>query len=186
MFIGAHKTIAENVYTNLRWKHNILLSYNYFIWGNIAPDLKIDFINEKHYQQYFYDKLKAAIIDMADTPMTLAEFSYKAGIICHYLSDMFCYPHEQNWNYGGRNTIEHILFEEKQVEISKNKIYSIQFAPNIKEFTDEYVEFFLKYLINEYKKCIDYNNDMIWSITACYKYIESSLFHMFKYNIIKI
>ena len=56
----------------------------------------------------------------------------------------------------------------------------------IKEFTDEYVEFFLKYLINEYKKCIDYNNDMIWSITACYKYIESSLFHMFKYNIIKI
>ena len=186
MFIGTHRTIADNVYSNLKWKHNITLNYNCFVFGNIAPDLKVDFIKEKHYPQFFYNKIKNAIIEMANTPMTLAEFSYKAGIICHYLSDMLCYPHEQNWRFWEENMAEHMLFEEKQFEISRHKIYTPKLVPDIKEFSEEYVDFFLQHLIDEYRKNIDYNNDVIWSITTCYKYVESSLFHMFKYNIIKI
>lgn len=184
MFIGTHKTIAENVYLTLATEKNIKLNRNLFIAGNIFPDLHIDYIKEKHYKCYCYDKVKNAIIELSQTKMTLKEFSFRAGIICHYLSDFFCYPHEQEWRCFQGNTKEHLIFEEKQQIITNNKIFVVKNNVTIKEFEDIYIDFFIEELLDEYRNSVDYSRDVSYAITASYKCVEAMLYRMFKENII--
>lgn len=184
MFVGTHKTIAENIYSLLIVEKNIRLNHNLFVYGNIVPDFKIDFIGERHYKSFCYEKVKANIIEMSNKQMTLAEFSYRSGVICHYISDMFCYPHEQEWRYGHGNTKEHIMFEDKQYAFMKNKIFVPGSRIMIDDFTNECIDLFIETLLAEYQNAVDYSRDMFFSVTACYNYIESLLFNYFKKNIV--
>lgn len=185
MFVGTHKTIAENVYLNLLTEKNIKLNRNLFIAGNILPDLHVDYIKEKHYKCFCYENIKKAIIEMSNTKMTLKQFSFRAGIICHYLSDFFCYPHEQEWRYLQGNTKEHIVFEEKQSIITNNKIFLVNSPITIKEFEDIYVDFFIENLLDEYRNSVDYSRDVSFAVTVSYRFVEAVLYKMFKYNIIE-
>lgn len=186
MFIGTHKTIAENVYLNLLSEKNIKLCRNLFVAGNIIPDLHIDYIKEKHYRCFCYENIKKEIIEMSNTRMTLKEFSFRAGIICHYLSDFFCYPHEQEWRYLQGNTKEHIIFEEKQNLLTNNKIFTVNSLITITEFEHKYVDFFVEYLLDEYRNSVDYSRDVEYAVTASYRCVEAMLLNLFKNNIIEV
>ena len=184
MFVGTHKIIGENVYSILAMEKNIYLNHKLFIYGNIAPDFSLDFIGERHYKSFCYDKVKEHIIDMSNRRMSLSEFSYKSGVICHYISDMFCYPHHQEWRYFGGNTKEHILFEDKQYTLVKHKNFNPNSNILIDEFTSECIDLFINTLLNEYQNAVDYSRDMQFSVTACYRYIESILLNYFRKNIV--
>ena len=184
MFMNTHIVIAKNVYENLKTKKNIVLNKRTFIYGNIAPDFIPDFVNAHHYKEFCYDRIKHYMKEIATTKMTLSEFSYKAGIICHYISDIFCYPHNQSWRLFEEMAKEHIIYETKQQIQSKDFCYTIKDSISLKELEDEYIDFFIHNLLEEYKKIVDYNHDVKFSIIACYKYIEASLLQMFKYNLI--
>lgn len=186
MVLGTHRTIAENVYLTLLNEQNIKLNRGLFIAGNMFPDLHIDYIKEKHYKSFCYEKIREAIIDLSKTKMNLKEFSFRAGIICHYLSDFFCYPHEQEWRYLKGNTKEHIIFEEKQHRITNNKIFLVKCNLSIEEFEKLYIDFFIENLLDEYRNAIDYSRDVVFAITASYKCVEALLYKMFKHNIIEV
>ena len=184
MFIGTHRTIAENVYLNLVAEKNIKLNHNLFIAGNIIPDLHVDYIKQKHYKYICYENIKKAMIEMSNTKMTLKEFSFKAGIICHYISDFFCYPHEQEWHYLQGNTKEHIVFEEKQNLITNNKIFTVNKNISIKAIENAYIDFFVENLLDEYRKAVDYSRDVEYAVNASYRCVEAMLLKMFNKNII--
>lgn len=185
MFIGTHETIAKNVYLTLATEKNVYLNRNLFIFGNVFPDLHVDYIKQKHYKNLCYDKIKSAIIEISNTKMTLAEFSFKAGIICHYVSDFFCYPHEQEWRYLQGNTKEHIQFENKQNIATRNKIFIAKTDIELKDIEDAYIDFFIENLLDEYRNSIDYSRDVLYAVTVSYHCVEKMLFNMFKKNIIE-
>ena len=184
MFVNTHRTIALNVHSVLWTERNIKLNLGMFVAGNMIPDLHVDYVKQKHYRSYCYEQIRAAIIELSNTRMTLPQFSYKAGIICHYLSDFFCYPHDQEWIWGKGNTKEHIAFEEKQYQLAKDKFFTIKKCANIKEFEELYIDFFVENLIDEYKHSVDYLRDVDFAVTASYNCVEALLIKMFSHNII--
>ena len=169
---------------NLVLEKNIKLNKNLFVFGNIAPDLHIGFMKEKHYKKFCYEKLKENIIKLSQTKMTLKEFSFNAGIICHYLSDIFCYPHEQEWFCFKGNTKEHLFFEEKQSLLTNNKIFVADKNLEIKDFEMFYIDFFIESLLDEYKNSIDYSRDIKYAVNVAYTCVEKMLFKMFQQNVI--
>ena len=89
------------------------LNKKYFILGNIAPDFYILFFTKPH----FYDlssqdvyKLSSKLIT-CDKEMNTAYYSYKLGVITHFVCDYFCYSHTMA--YKG-NLFRHMLYERSQ------------------------------------------------------------------------
>ena len=175
MLIQTHKVIGESVLDALRDKQSIQLDRTRFILGNIVPDLHVDYIHQKHYSSQCYEKIKRAIMELPDKNLTLKQFSFRSGIICHYLSDFFCYPHDQEWHYGGGNTKEHIIFEEKQYQICKGNIIRPFERTEIETLTDEYLDLFLKNMLQEYHRSVDYSRDLSFALNASISCVRAML-----------
>jgi hypothetical protein len=176
LFITTHKIIAEHIYDALTYE-NININKNRLIIGNMIPDSHLDFINEPHYYDLCFDNVKDILIELTNSKMSIDTYSYKIGVICHYISDWFCYPHEQNWHFNQGDTKAHILYEKKEAKIAKNKII-LPKDIKIEKISDEYIRFFFDELLDEYKKAQSYERDLVFSVSVCNAILEKVFLDM--------
>lgn len=113
MFPNTHKLIAEKVYLALEEELGVHLHYASLKYGSVAPDYKPSLMIKSHRKKNSY-KLVTEIVSSLDTIQAsnslyyTKEFSYKIGLIIHFVTDYFCRAHNENKYY---NFILHFLYE---------------------------------------------------------------------------
>lgn len=86
-----------------------------FLYGNLKPDLTGTYLTKRHYPSVMYDEIMGRLKDFLEK-YTLSDYNGYAlsedlGVICHYLTDFFCYPH--NDDIYDRNLLMHYIYEKR-------------------------------------------------------------------------
>lgn len=87
-----------------------------YMVGNILPDIRARFNSQPHYidasLEYVVNSSQNLINNDERLSRDSYQFSKRMGIINHYLSDFFCYPHQACYNEGFRR---HMTYELKML-----------------------------------------------------------------------
>lgn len=86
-----------------------------FIYGNLKPDLTGTYLTKRHYPSLMYDevieKLRTFVEKYTISDVNGHDLSVDLGEICHYMTDFFCYPH--NDDIYDRNLLMHYIYEKR-------------------------------------------------------------------------
>ena len=178
LLINTHKIIANNLLNIASGKKLYLIDSRRFIWGNIKPDCVSKYKFKKHYYNESIDMIVKKIEELSRLSISTIYFEYgkgkfseELGVICHFLCDYFCLPHNQRWEF--KNSMKkHISYENqlakfiKQVNIT-NYINDDLRIKDIKGFID--------INLKKYEKNTGYINDLSYSYYICNSVINTIL-----------
>ena len=170
MLMNNHKMIADYILDNMRDDRLHLINRKRFIWGNIKPDCASRYKFKKHYYNESIDmvvemieKLSSLSISEINNESSIGKFSGVLGVVCHFLTDYYCLPHHQRWEF--KNAMRpHVVYERELSKVSKNyKVNVIKNnnlkASNIREFIDGTLEI---YAIDQ-----SFENDLNFAYYVC-------------------
>ncbi|AGK96702.1 zinc dependent phospholipase C family protein [Clostridium pasteurianum] len=173
MFIQTHMLIAKHINKIIQQNFNITIDFNSFRYGSIKPDIDPRMISIPHYKNDSFDIIMDMIASLQKYNLPacdkeLKTFSVKLGVINHYLTDFFCFPHN---NEKACRLVPHLLYENKlaqefyKIDLNKicnDTINSIAKCPsmNIKEYAElRHIEYM------NGKPSI--NKDVFYSVEIC-------------------
>jgi len=107
MRLEIHHKIAKRISGELK-ELGIKLHEELFFFGNFFPDLIHSYFWRKHEYHVSRNYLHKKIENLKKRPFF---FSFHLGILTHYISDYFCYPHSGVYNKG---ILDHIRYEISQ------------------------------------------------------------------------
>lgn len=115
MFSSTHKIIAGKVFEALKFELGAVLDLNSFKFGSIAPDIHPLMMLNSHCKKDSFEFVKKEIEELLSMPFPESQrglkiFSYKLGIIVHFISDYFCKAHNDS-RYT--NMIFHYAYEHR-------------------------------------------------------------------------
>lgn len=190
MLMNTHKIMAQNIIGNLDRDSYFLINEKHFIWGNLKPDMLSKYKLIKHYMDETLDVIIKKIEYLSSLTLSevtkwypMSSFNQELGVICHFLSDFFCVPHHQRWEFK-HSMNKHIKYEReldivaKEFKASNNRDQVAGYK-NVKEFIYKLQE--------EYKSKVDYTNDLNYATYVCnsvVNYILDSI--VYNSNTIKI
>jgi len=137
-----------------------------FSFGCIKPDLMLSFRNVPHCQSQamslLTDELEK-LMSSLDEGIDPHELSIQLGVVCHYLTDFFCFVHSENFK-GGK--IYHAFYELRQIFFAKRRIFTNTLfrKSKISIATKEFIESMCK-MYNEMPPSS--NMDVYYSFTVC-------------------
>lgn len=86
-----------------------------FLYGNLKPDLTGTYLTKRHYPSLMFDEVMDMIRDFsADYQIGMENgrpLSVALGEICHYITDFFCFPH--NDDIYNHCLLRHYLYEKR-------------------------------------------------------------------------
>lgn len=128
MQITSHIKIANFIYNRIDKNERKNINRFMFILGSIAPDLKI----AKHPKFKLYnDSIELIKIKMTDIDnMGKNKFSYRLGVIAHYITDYFCLAHNLQDTIKTRT---HLLYEFRLAKAMKKHIATYDFGKHLKD-----------------------------------------------------
>ena len=132
MRLKIHYRIAKKISAEIR-EAGLYLHEKSFLLGNLFPDLIQSFFWCRHEYSVSQNHLRKRIENLKKKTLF---FSFKMGILTHYICDYFCYPHSRIYD---KNILEHIIYEVRQ-KIPEN--FS-RLNLNIKSFTIEELGLFV-------------------------------------------
>ncbi|MGL4109432.1 zinc dependent phospholipase C family protein [Clostridium sp. LP20] len=168
--------MATNILKHANGKKLYLINKKRFIWGNIKPDCASKYKFKKHY----YEESIDMIIDKINFLSSLSvrdiyfdygkgKFSEELGVVCHFLCDYFCMPHNQRWEF--KNSMKkHVHYENKLARIAKT--YKVIDYIDTKLNMDEVREFIEKNR-SKYEIEKSYKSDLNYSYYVCNSIINS-------------
>ena len=107
MRLAIHYKIAKKISCELKGM-GIQLHEGSFLFGNFFPDLIHSYFWCKHEYPVSRDYLHRKIEYLKKRPFF---FSFQLGVLTHYISDYFCYPHSRVYDKG---ILDHIRYEISQ------------------------------------------------------------------------
>lgn len=83
-----------------------------FVRWNFLPDIAPSLLKLSHFKKDIYDLVmeRAEHLARNEESMSVAERSKQLGILCHFMSDFFCYAHAE---YFDGSKIGHLKYEVK-------------------------------------------------------------------------
>ena len=180
MLMNTHKMLAKDFIYNMDSNKKDLINENHFIWGNIKPDCVSKYKFKKHYLDesldMVIDKIQfLASLSLEDIYKKYSEnrFSQELGVICHFLCDFFCIPHNKRWEFKSANAMkEHVIYEKDLSKVAKEFKIRKDIEKNI---NSEEIRSYIIYLQEEYEKVMDYNNDLDFAYYVCQSVINMIL-----------
>lgn len=86
-----------------------------FLYGNLKPDLTGTYLTKRHYPSLMFDEVMDMIRDFSADYRIGAQngrsLSVALGEICHYITDFFCFPH--NDDIYNHCLLRHYLYEKR-------------------------------------------------------------------------
>lgn len=180
MLMNTHTMLAKDFIYNMDSNKKELINENHFIWGNIKPDCVSTYKFKKHYLDESLDMVVNKIQFLSS--LSLEEiyknhyenrFSQELGVVCHFLCDFFCVPHNKRWEFKSANAMkEHVMYEKDLSKIAKEfKIRKdIERSINSQE-----IRSYIMDLQQEYEKVMEYNNDLDFAYYVCQSVINMIL-----------
>ncbi|MBB6715321.1 zinc dependent phospholipase C family protein [Clostridium gasigenes] len=180
MLMNTHTMLAKDFIYNMDSNKKELINENHFIWGNIKPDCVSTYKFKKHYLDESLDMVVNKIqflssLSLEDIYKNHYEnrFSQELGVVCHFLCDFFCVPHNKRWEFKSANAMkEHVMYEKDLSKIAKEfKIRKdIERSINSQE-----IRSYIMDLQQEYEKVMEYNNDLDFAYYVCQSVINMIL-----------
>ena len=100
-----------------------------FVYGNLKPDLTGTYLTKRHNPSIMMDevmdKIRAFTEKYTIGPVNGRELSVDLGEICHYVTDFFTYPH--NDDIYERNLLAHYLYEKRVALVIRRRMTEDKF-----------------------------------------------------------
>lgn len=114
MVIASHHIMSKHIFDSIMKNTSIRLNKARFTLGNMSPDLPLYHSHLKHYKNQNYGYVLDMIAELLDTDPrdsgAQKYYSYKLGVVCHYMCDYFCLPHH-NRAYFHDKLGQHLRYE---------------------------------------------------------------------------
>lgn len=174
MFIHSHNKMSELIYSNIETHTSFSLNKFIFRTGNMSPDLPVYHRHLKHYKHQNFNAILGmindlALIDPSESISTHALYSYRLGVISHYVCDYFCLPHHDR-DYYEEHLTEHLLYEKNLHKEVKN--YSNANIGSIEDYeissfdNDDLIRVFDDYIEKYRAEENSFEKDINYAITA--------------------
>ena len=126
MFSTTHILFADVVYKTMRDKYRIRLNKNSLRYGSIKPDILSMFARLPHYKEESFEYIlweMKRLIGKMSFPGQLEDrsASRKAGQILHYISDYFCFAH--NNEVLMCRMLPHLVYEQRLARFSSRRMF---------------------------------------------------------------
>lgn len=172
MLMNTHKMLAENFIKNIDEDKVFLINESQFIWGNIKPDCVSKYKLKKHYLDESFEMvikkiefLSSLTLQDIYTKYSPKKFNQELGVVCHFLCDFFCVPHNKRWEFKNPNYMkDHILYEKDLAKVAKE--FKISKDINSHLSSEEITDYIMK-LQDEYEGKIDYKHDLTFAYYIC-------------------
>ena len=170
MLVNTHMILANNLFKIANSNGIDLIYKNRFLWGKLKPDCIPKYKKIKHYYNESIamiilkiNRLSKLTISDINNDYGRGKFSEELGIICHFICDYFCLPHNKRWEF--KNAMKkHVIYENTLAKIAK--VYN----PPYKVCDEISVEEIEKFIINkqvEYSRDKGFLNDLEFSYLVC-------------------
>lgn len=178
MLIDTHIILANNILRQANGKKIYLINKRRFIWGNIKPDCASKYKFKKHYYDesitMILDKIKElASLSVGDIYYSFGKkkFSEELGVVCHFLCDFFCVPHNQRWEFK-HSMKKHVVYEKNLAKFAKLYKFKSYIDSNL---SLEDLEEFIVVHQRQYEKEESFRNDLEYSFFICNSVINMVL-----------
>ncbi len=178
MLIDTHIILANNILRQANGKKIYLINKRRFIWGNIKPDCASKYKFKKHYYDesitMILDKIKElASLSVGDIYYSFGKkkFSEELGVVCHFLCDFFCVPHNQRWEFK-HSMKKHVVYEKNLAKFAKLYKFKSYIDSNL---SLEDLEEFIVAHQRQYEKGESFRNDLEYSFFICNSVINMVL-----------
>ena len=178
MLIDTHIILANNILRQANGKKIYLINRRRFIWGNIKPDCASKYKFKKHYYDesitMILDKIKElASLSVGDIYYSFGKkkFSEELGVVCHFLCDFFCVPHNQRWEFK-HSMKKHVVYEKNLAKFAKLYKFKSYIDSNL---SLEDLEEFIVAHQRQYEKGETFRNDLEYSFFICNSVINMVL-----------
>lgn len=137
----SHTRVAHILLAYIEETCGVTFDNSAFIYGNLKPDLAGTYLTKRHNPSIMYDEVMDMIRDFTET-YTIGttngrDLSVDLGVICHYVTDFFTYPH--NDDIYDRSLLAHYIYEKRTSLRISRRIDARKFerwvAPVIPPFT---------------------------------------------------
>ncbi len=124
----SHTKVARTLLGYMEEKLGVRFDVSGFLHGNLRPDLRCEYVRRegRHYPSLRFEEVMQKIVDFTQTYKIRPddnnrELSGDLGEILHYITDFFCFPHNDDIYH--RNLFAHYIYE-KHMTLLINKIIS--------------------------------------------------------------
>jgi Zinc dependent phospholipase C len=174
LFAKTHQLLSHHIASHIKEKTNYTFEKYTFGWSNMKPDFVPSLAVKKHYIEESFPFVVEEILSLMTTPSEdllnkhkKKIFEAKLGVICHFVSDFFCVPHNQRWEFK-HSMIPHVKYETKLEGITRNvSTINSMCLPTLSLYSKESVSLFLRELLDEYEQKKDYQRDLLYSVNVC-------------------
>ena len=107
-----HYRMAKLIYRQMA-ENGIQVNNTFFIIGNLGPDLYFSYLYRQHTRARSGAHLERQLncLYTAGAEENATKFSFRLGVMSHYICDFLCYPHTPAFMGSTR---EHIMHEKRQ------------------------------------------------------------------------
>lgn len=111
----SHTRVANLLLTHIQQSTGVTFDTNAFRYGNLKPDLTGTYLTKRHYPSIMFEEVKDKIRTFCRKytlhPVNGRDLSIDLGEICHYLTDFFCYPHNDDIYH--HSLLAHYIYEKR-------------------------------------------------------------------------
>lgn len=111
----SHTTVAHYLLDYVEKNDGVSFDRKAFVFGNLKPDLKGEYLTKRHYPSLMFEEVMQRIRDFASnfniSETNGAKLSEELGVICHYITDFFSFPHNDDIYEHG--LFAHYVYEKR-------------------------------------------------------------------------
>ena len=189
----SHVRVANLLMRYIEQTCGVTFESSGFVYGNLKPDLTGTYLTKRHYPSLMMDevleKIRAFTEKYAIGPENGHDLSVDLGEICHFMTDFFTYPH--NDDIYDKNLLAHYVYEKRIALVIRRRLTESRFerwaSPVIPPLTLDALlsrieSMHAQYRAPERRHCIDDDIMHVCRVTAmvvqaviniCYQPVEN-------------
>ena len=171
MNLFSHITMGRYLYTYFTENLGVELDKTSFVTWNFLPDIAPSLLKLRHFKKDIYDLVmeQAECLAAEGDSMTVEEYSKQLGILCHFMSDFFCYAHAE---YFDGSKIGHLKYEicmQFYGYRRRSMLHAVNLIANAAEIDHSLALYEqINELHEQYSQVApSYGVDFVFSMTAC-------------------
>ncbi|MFL0268757.1 zinc dependent phospholipase C family protein [Candidatus Clostridium radicumherbarum] len=177
MLVYSHNLIGKTIHKYILDNLGFRLELRDLRYGCMKPDFAPKLIAIPHYKNESFEIISDMILALQNTPLPvnskqLKHFSAELGVVLHYITDYFCYPHNNkridkmpvHFFYELNLDRELRKYVSSPLEVINNNL-DLKAYNNINVSIIDFIE--LKH--RQYmKECPSLLNDVVYGLQCCY------------------
>lgn len=176
MLVYSHSLIGKTIYKYISHDFRINLSLVDIKNGCMKPDFYPKLMAIPHYKNESFEIISQMILSLQNTklpvsPKQIRHFSNELGVILHFITDYFCYPHN---NQVLDKLPAHLIYEINLHKELKKYISSSSEVLDINLNVEDYSNLntsLIYFIEGKHKQYMEDNpsllNDVIYGLQAC-------------------